>query len=74
MGDTMKWHEFVRQQKAMKDELEDKSLTGPLDNKAEPEEWPLKMAPERYIALNANSDNPDVQARVALARRLIEAT
>lgn len=40
----------------------------------EEEEWPMKMRPERYIALNADSDNPDVQERVALARRLIEET
>jgi hypothetical protein len=43
------------------------------ESREEAPEWPLKMAPDRYIALNADSENPDVQARVALARRIVEA-
>ena len=45
-------------------------LEGPA-NKAE--EWPLAMPPAMYITLNAGSDNPVVQERVALARRIVEA-
>ena len=59
-------------------EPEAKMETGAVANKAvlggpaNKEEWPMKQSPAQYIALNADSENPDVQAKVALARRLVE--
>ena len=59
-------------------EPEAKMYTGEVANKAvlggpaNKEEWPMKQSPAQYIALNADSENPDVQAKVALARRLVE--
>ena len=44
-----------------------------LDGPANKDEWTLKMSPAQYIALNADSENPNVQAKVALARRIVEA-
>jgi hypothetical protein len=44
-----------------------------LDGPENKDEWTLRMSPAQYIALNANSENPDVQAKVALARRIMEA-
>ena len=56
-------------QKAWPGPPENKAIPGPDANK---EEWPMKQSPAQYIALNADSENPDVQAKVALARRLLE--
>jgi hypothetical protein len=63
--------------KAMKGAPENKMQPAP-DNKAddeaiESEVWPMAMKPEAYIALNADSDNPTVQAKVELARRIVGA-
>jgi hypothetical protein len=44
-----------------------------LDGPASKEEWPYKQSPAQYVALNADSENPDVQAKVRLARRILEA-
>ena len=46
-------------------------LDGPANKGAE--EWPFRMDPEQYIALNEGSENPAVQEKVALARRIVEA-
>ena len=61
-------------------EPEAKMDTGKVANKAvldgpanKAEEWPLRMSPEQYVRMNADSDNPDVQAKVELARRILEA-
>ena len=44
-----------------------------LDGPENKDEWTMRMSPAQYIALNADSENPDVQAKVALARRILEA-
>ena len=60
-------------------EPEAKMDTGEVANKAvlggpaNKDEWTMRMSPAQYIALNADSENPDVQAKVALARRILEA-
>lgn len=62
-------------------ENEPKMDAGPPQNKAiiegpankDAEEWTMRIPPEHYIAMNADSDNPDVQERVALARRIVSA-
>ena len=69
-----------RQEREAEEEREAKHDTRPVANKAvlevasnkDAEEWPLAMSPERYISLNADSETPAVQERVALARRIVE--
>lgn len=51
---------------------ENKAMDAPAEDK-QTEEWPLKMDPAAYVALNEGSANPEVQERVALARRILEA-
>lgn len=42
------------------------------DGEDEPEEWEMGVSPARYITMNEGSENPEVQERVALARRIME--
>jgi hypothetical protein len=51
-------------------ELSNKAV---LEGPANKDEWMMRMSPAQYIALNADSENPAVQAKVALARRILEA-
>ena len=68
-----------RQAREAEENREAKQDTRPVANKAvlevaenkDAEEWPLSMSPRQYIALNADSDTPAVQERVALARRIV---
>jgi hypothetical protein len=50
-------------------EVANKAVLGGPANK---EEWPLRMSPAQYVALNADSENPETQRKVALARRILE--
>jgi hypothetical protein len=37
-----------------------------LDGPANKEEWPLRMSPAQYVALNADSENPECRPRSRL--------
>ena len=87
-GDRMKYLEAQRLAERQAREAEDeepeaeaKMDTGAVANKAVTEgpankgaeKWPFRMDPEQYIALNADSQTPAVQEKVALARRIVGA-
>lgn len=61
------------EEKMLKAVPENKALPEPVEPPPAGEPWPMAMPPAWYIALNAESDNPEVQAKVALARRILGA-
>ena len=74
----MKYLEAQRLKREQEREREagEKQAAGPPENKMRPPpankaEWTMAMSPARYIAMNEDSENPDVQERVALARRIV---